>query len=129
MGEPVTCKCGERELGSLAAYRAPSGVVHTDRGCATDSALLTTQEATAAANAKGEGFKADGEKARFDLIPWEAVEDIASHGSLLATRAVPGQEGNRRRLGARARQDEVAAARLPHQLVAVVHDDDDSAGG
>ena len=38
--------------------------------------MTTTQEATAAANARGEGFKADAHKPRWDLLPWGPVEDI-----------------------------------------------------
>lgn len=38
--------------------------------------MTTTQEATAAANARGEGFKADSDKPRWDLLPWEPIEDV-----------------------------------------------------
>jgi hypothetical protein len=36
----------------------------------------TTQELTAEANAAGVGYKADGEKDRWDLLPWREVEDV-----------------------------------------------------
>jgi hypothetical protein len=38
--------------------------------------VTTTQEATAAANARGEGYKADAEKPDYMLLPWGPVEDI-----------------------------------------------------
>lgn len=41
-----------------------------------DPAHTTTQQATAEANARGVGFKADGDKPRWDLLPWGPVEDV-----------------------------------------------------
>jgi hypothetical protein len=37
---------------------------------------LTTQEATRAANERGEGFKADGGKPDWSLLPLDVVEDV-----------------------------------------------------
>lgn len=38
--------------------------------------MTTTQEATAAANARGEGFKADAGKPDWTLLPWEPLGEV-----------------------------------------------------
>lgn len=52
-------------------------------------AAVTTQAATAEANARGEGFKADAEKPRWDLLPWGPVEDIVRVLTLGARKYAP----------------------------------------
>lgn len=48
-----------------------------------------TQAATREANARGEGFKADGEKDRFDLLPWREVRDIVRVLTIGARKYAP----------------------------------------
>jgi hypothetical protein len=51
---------------------------------------VTTQEATRAANERGEGFKADGGKPRWTLLPMEPLEDVVRVLTVGATKYAPG---------------------------------------
>ncbi len=45
-------------------------------GFSAAPAPQTTQDATRAANAKGEGFKADAGKDQWRLLPWRALREV-----------------------------------------------------
>lgn len=64
--------------GALVSVKEP---LHSRESmvCAACAAKWTTGAvamATAEANARGEGFKADDEKPRFDLVPWGPFTDV-----------------------------------------------------
>lgn len=52
-------------------------------------AAETTQKATAEANARGEGYKADSDKPRWDLLPWGPAEDVVKVLTVGATKYAP----------------------------------------
>jgi hypothetical protein len=75
------CHCGQRVLGTdgTSHYMDADGFVHGPRKCGPGAASGTDaaiKAATLEANARGEGFKADAEKDRWDLLSWDVIEDV-----------------------------------------------------